>query len=323
MRIGAHQSVAGGLHRAWEWASQDGCEALQIFTKSSNQWREPSLGDDDTRAFREARARSPAGSAPVLAHDSYLINLCTPDAALRERSRDALLAEAVRCESLGIENVVLHPGAHMGTGIDAGVERVVEQLAWVLDRTRGARVALLVENTAGQGSAVASRLPEIAAILRGVDATAGDEARRRVGVCFDTCHAFAAGYDLRTPCAFDEVAREIEQCIGLGRVRAVHVNDAKKELGCRVDRHERIGLGTLGLYPFWRLMNDPRFEHVVGVLETPPDGEDRAYRAQLETLRAMIGAEAPEAPGGPAAPEATGPGRVVARARPAKRARRS
>jgi deoxyribonuclease-4 len=293
MLIGAHQSIAGGVHKAWSPADEDGCEAVQIFTKNASMWKEPVIAPDQARAFADARAKAKAGSAPVLSHDSYLINLCGLEPDLRIKSREALLQEALRCEALGVDYVVLHPGAHMGAGAEAGVAHAAEALAWVLERTRGAKVGLLVENTAGQGSCIAANLSEVGAILRGIDQLAGGDAKARAGVCLDTCHTFAAGYDLSTPEGFDATWALIEREFGVDRIRAMHLNDSKKGLGCRVDRHERFGEGELGKYPFWRLMNDPRLARVVGVLETPPVEKDRAFRDQLLTLRGLVGAEAP------------------------------
>jgi deoxyribonuclease-4 len=287
MLVGAHQSISGGVQNAWSPAEQDGCEAIQIFTKNASQWREPTIEPSQARAFQDARAGAKAGKAPVLSHDSYLINLCALDEAMRIKSREALLHEALRCEALGVDWVVLHPGAHMGAGTDAGVAHAVEALAWIVERTRGAKVGLLVENTAGQGSCIASKLDEVGAILRGVDELAGVDARARVGVCLDTCHTFAAGYDIATPEGFDAAWATVEREFGSDRIRAMHLNDSKKGLGCRVDRHERFAEGELGAYPFWRLMNDARLADVVGVLETPPVEKDRAFREQLGRLRAL------------------------------------
>jgi len=293
MLIGAHESVAGGLDRAFGWAAEDGCEGIQIFTKNANQWREPELSAQQCEAFRVARSSSTIASAPVLSHDSYLINLCTADEALRIRSRESLLAEVRRCDALGVDHVVLHPGAHVGAGVEAGIDAAIEILAWVIDQTPRSRVGLLIENTAGQGSSIGSRFEEVAAIVDGVGKVAGRAGKARVGVCLDTCHAFAAGYDLSNEKGFDTAWGEFGRLIGLDRLKAVHLNDSKKGLGCKVDRHERIGSGAIGLYPFWRLVNDPSLSKVVGVLETPPVEKDRAYKDQIARLIKMRGARKP------------------------------
>jgi deoxyribonuclease-4 len=233
-----------------------------------------------------------------MAHGSYLPNLCTKDEALIERSRVSLVNEVLRCDAFGIEHVVFHPGAHMGAGVDAGISRTVENLAWVLERTRGASASLTIENTAGQGTCIAASFEEIGAILRGVDELMGDEARARVSVCIDTCHAFAAGYDLANEAGFDLALAELDAHVGIARVRGMHLNDSKKALGCRVDRHERPGQGAMGLYPFHRLMNDPRFAQTVGVVELPPTEvrrgrEVRVIKPLLTKLRALKDAPVP------------------------------
>ncbi|MFI5300971.1 MAG: deoxyribonuclease IV [Polyangiales bacterium] len=292
MRVGAHESIAGGLFHAYEDAAVDGCEALQVFTKSSNQWKEPKVDADGIRAFKEARAKSTFAQSPVLSHDSYLINLCSTDQALIERSRASLLAEAERCEAYGIEYVVLHPGAHVGAGVDVGVELAAQGLAYVLGKTRGANVSLLVENTAGQGTTIASRFEEIGAILRGVAALEPTEVHR-LGVCLDTCHAIAAGYDLTDDAGYDATMAALDKAVGLKKIRGMHLNDSQKGVGSHLDRHARIGEGALGEHVFWRLMNDARFDAVSAVLETPHDGDDRKYKEQLVRLRAMKGAPPP------------------------------
>lgn len=298
MLLGAHESVKGGLHNAFGYAAADGCEGIQIFTKSSGQWRDPEHTRAEIDAFKEARARSKFSRAPIMAHGSYLPNLCTTDRALIERSRVSLVNEVLRCDAFAIEHVVFHPGAHMGAGVEAGVARTVENLAWVLERTRGARASLTIENTAGQGSCIASRFAEIGAILRGVDELMGEESRARVNVCIDTCHAFAAGYDLTTEQGFDAALAELDAEVSIARVRGMHLNDSVKGLGCRVDRHERPGRGAMGLYPFRRLMNDPRFSNIVGVVELPPTEvrrgrEVRVIKPLLAKLRALVDAPVP------------------------------
>ncbi len=293
MLLGAHESIAGGLHRAIHFAVEDGCQALQVFTKNASQWREPTLSSAQIDAFRQARARSVLSQTPVLSHDSYLINLCAKEPEHLERSRQSFLQEVVRCAALGIDFVVFHPGAHGGLGPDAAIESVVKQLVWILERTTGLPTGLLVENTAGQGSAIGVTFEEVGAILRGIEQTVGTRHSARVGMCLDTCHALAAGYPLHTIEGYDEVWALIDTHVGIERVRAIHLNDSKKGLGARVDRHEWIGQGELGFYPFWRLVNDPRLSYVVGVLETPPRDKDRGYSQQLSQLRALIGAPCP------------------------------
>lgn len=297
MLLGAHESVKGGLHNAFGLATLDACEGLQIFTKSSGQWREPTHTAEQIAAFADARAAAPCGAAPILAHGSYLPNLCSADRALVERSRVSLVNEVLRCERFGIDQIVFHPGAHLGAGSAAGVERVVENLAWVLARTSGARASLTLENTAGSGTCLGASFAELGAIVRGLDEVIGAE-RDRVHVCIDTCHAFAAGYDLATPAGFDRAWEELDREIGVERVRAVHLNDSMKPLHSRVDRHATPGEGEMGLYPFWRLVNEPRLASVVAVVELAPTAvrrgrEVRVIKPLLRRLRALGGAPAP------------------------------
>jgi deoxyribonuclease IV len=302
MLIGAHQSVAGGHFKAFATAEEDGCDAIQVFTKNASQWKEPIIGPEQVTQFRDARGKSSLGRAPVLCHDSYLINLCAKDRELLDKSRHALLHEALRCEQYGIDYIVLHPGAHLGAGVDAGTSLIVESLSWVLERTRGAKVSLLVENTAAQGTVMASRFEEVGAILRGTAEMAGTDGETRTGLCLDTCHAFAAGYDLSHAKGFDAAWAELDRHVGISRLKAMHLNDSQKGLGCRLDRHERIGEGELGKYAFWRLQNDPALASVVAVLETAPVEDDRFFKQQLAMLRGFVGAPPPPPKRDPDAP---------------------
>ncbi len=285
MILGAHESVAGGLEKAVERAALDGCRAFQVFTKNGSQWREPALTKEEIVAFRSAREA--AGRPPVLAHSSYLINLCAPDSDLVTRSKEALIAEVLRSSALDIDFVVLHPGAHVGTGEDAGLRRVSEALDDVLARTRGASARILIENTAGQGTTLGHRFEHIGAILEGVH----DKAR--LGVCFDTQHAFASGYDARTAEGYALVWEAFDANVGLGMLRAFHLNDSKKPLGSHIDRHEHIGEGCVGAGLFWRLVNDPRFATIPAVLETEPREGDAPFRDEVAFLVSLVGAREP------------------------------
>jgi deoxyribonuclease-4 len=286
--LGAHESVSGGLHKSLERAVVDGCRALQVFTKNGSQWREPALAEADVLAFRAAR--DAAGRPPVLAHSSYLINLCAPDADLVTRSKEALVAEVLRSSALAIDFVVLHPGAHVGTGEEAGLRRVSESLDEVLDKTRGATARILIENTAGQGTTLGHRFEHIGAILEGVH----DKAR--LGVCFDTQHAFASGYDARTEDGYASVWEAFDANVGLEMLRAFHLNDSKKPLGSRIDRHEHIGEGCVGLGLFWRLVNDPRFATIPAILETEPREGDAPFKEEVAMLTSLVGAREPVPP---------------------------
>ncbi|HEY5448753.1 MAG TPA: deoxyribonuclease IV, partial [Polyangia bacterium] len=256
------------------------------------------------------RSEHAAVGWPTMSHASYLINLCASDPVILDKSRDALVEEMLAAENLGLDFVVLHPGAHVGAGRDDGIETAAESLSEVHRRTRGMRVRLLLEITAGQGSCLGCRFDDMAALIE--RASGGDT----LGVCFDTCHAHAAGMDLSTEEGYERVFDAFARIIGIERLRAFHLNDSKTPAGSRVDRHAEIGDGYLGLLPFWRLVNDPRFASVPGVLETP-SGPDKqpSFARNLQRLRALIGA--PRPPGPPksqALPEARDPrqGRLFA-----------
>jgi deoxyribonuclease-4 len=291
MLFGAHQSVAGGLHRACAFAAEDRCDAVQIFTKNASQWREPAVDAAALAAFREARAAC-SGGVRVMAHASYLINLCADDAAVLGRSREALFREVERCDALGVDFVVFHPGAHMGLGEEGGLDRIGESLAVILERARGLRAQLCIENTAGQGTCLGHRLDQIAAMIE----RAGPDGAR-LGVCIDTQHAFASGHDLRSAAGYEAFWGDFARLLGTPRLSCMHINDSKAPLGARVDRHERIGEGEMGLLPFWRLANDPRLAAVPGVVELPPlSKERRGYAEAVAALRALAGADEPKPP---------------------------
>jgi deoxyribonuclease-4 len=280
--VGVHESVAGGLEKAFEHAGEHMGEALQVFTKNANQWKEPAVGAAETASFRAAHRAF--GGRPVVAHGSYLVNLCSERPDIVERSREALALEVERCDRLGVASIAFHPGAGVGLPHGDVLDLVGEGLAMVLDRTRGATTRLAIENTAGQGSCIGWSLDEIASIIEHAGPL-GD----RLAVCLDTQHLFAAGYDLRTREGYDAFFDEFEQKVGIGRISAFHLNDSKRPLGERVDRHDEIGVGEIGLYPFWRLMNDRRFESVPGIVELPKE----TALPSLRRLAAMRGAEEP------------------------------
>ncbi|MEN8150791.1 MAG: deoxyribonuclease IV [Planctomycetota bacterium] len=265
--LGAHLSIAGGVSRAVERAEPYGMTALQIFTRSARTWTCPPLADDEAERFRAALAASKVRAA--CAHATYLANVASPDRNARRRSERALVDELTRCERLGLPWLVLHPGSRRGT--TGGVKRAGAAIRRVLSATSGFAAGILVENCAGQGDSLGDTFTEIGAVLAG----AGDG--ERLGMCLDTCHAFAAGYDLRTEEGFASARDEIDDRVGLVRVRVVHVNDSVRELGSRVDRHAGIGLGAMGEEPFRRLLADPVLGRLPLILETPkegPAGED-------------------------------------------------
>ncbi len=276
---GAHMSIAGGMHKAFERGKLAHCRTIQIFLKNSNQWKAKSLTDQDKILFREAQNAS--GIHPVLAHDSYLINLATPDPGLYRKSLDAFVEEMKRANFLGVPCLILHPGAHRGSGIKAGVTRVAKALKRALDLVEPP-VAVLLENTAGQGTGLGHRFEQLAAILEQIGIP------NRTGICLDTCHVFAAGYDVRTEDGYGETLREFDRLIGVGKIGAVHVNDSKKDLGSRVDRHYHIGKGFIGLDAFRFLVNDARFANVPKILETPKGTGFREDRRNLAILRSLL-----------------------------------
>ncbi len=276
MLLGAHISIAGGLARTVQRARTLRCEAVQIFSGSAMQWHSRTIDDREAELFR--RQLPEAGVAAAMIHDSYLINLASPEPALLTRSRAAFAEEMRRADRLGVPYLVFHPGSDRGSGTEQGLRLVAEGLNELLE-TVPSRVTLLVENTAGQGNSLGHRLEHLATLLATI------RPRRRFGVCLDTCHLHAAGYDLRTPRAYQATMREIEQLVGIERIKAFHLNDAKGELGCRVDRHAQIGAGKIGARAFGRLVRDERFDRLPGVLETP--GGMVAFGENLRRLRRM------------------------------------
>lgn len=277
-QLGAHVSVSGGVDQAVERAVGLGCEAFQIFVKSPNRWQSKTRSDEETARFQSARQ---AADLPVVAHAGYLINLASPDETTRERSIAALEDELRRCEALGVSGLVLHPGAPKDDGREVGIERVARGLDTVLEATDAMAVKVLLENTAGQGSTLGVSMTELAAIDGRM------ERRDRIGVCLDTCHAFAAGYDLRQESEYERLLGELDDGIGLNRLRAWHLNDSKFPAGKRRDRHENIGEGEIGLEPFARIVNDVRFDAIPMALETPLGDDDQGHARDLATLKGL------------------------------------
>lgn len=277
--LGVHVSVAGGMPSAIERATGLGCTAIQVFVKNANQWQGRELSDDEAAAFRAAHAASPVG--PLLAHASYLINLCATDPALLARSRRALADELARCARLGVGGLVVHPGAHLGAGVEAGIELAAASLDAVLAALPQAPVRVLLENTAGQGSCLGHRLEHLAGIRRRVSAP------HRVGVCLDTCHAFAAGYAIHDPAGHDDFLAELEELLGVPALGALHLNDSLRPFASRRDRHAHIGEGEIGLRAFARLLHEPRLRDVPMVVETEPGKGMAGHRRDLETLRGL------------------------------------
>jgi deoxyribonuclease-4 len=277
MNLGAHMSIAGGVHRALERGRSIGCDAVQLFVKNTNQWRARSLGAQEIARFKqEMKAYAPNC---ILAHSSYLVNLASPDRSVLARSIAGFLEEMKRASSLGIPYMVIHPGSHRGAGAVKGIRRLAASLDDVISAMYGAPPEILLETTAGQGDTLGSTFEELARII---DATATNAP---LGVCFDTCHVFAAGYDLRTQRGYQATMARFDRVLGLARLKAFHLNDSANGLGSRLDRHEHIGSGALGLKPFSCLVNDDRFSDRPMVLETPKGRDDSNDRRNLALLR--------------------------------------
>jgi deoxyribonuclease-4 len=280
--LGAHESIAGGYYKSVEIAKRVGCDCVQLFTKNNNQWRAKEISNEDVVCFREALKT--LGIKHPLAHDSYLINLASPDKALWKKSVDAFVVEMLRAVRLGIPYVVTHPGAFTTSSEEAGIAAIARALDEVHAQTRGIKSKCLLENTAGQGSCLGWRFEHLAAVI---DAVRDPD---RLGVCIDTCHTFAAGYPLGTEKDYKATMQALDKTVGLKLVRAFHLNDSLKPLGARVDRHAHIGRGEMGQEPFRFLINDRRFQKVPMYLETPK-GEEKGKdldTINLATLRKLI-----------------------------------
>ena len=277
--LGAHHSIAGGTPLAVERGLATGCRVLQIFVKNNSRWIGKPIEEPEARQFR--RAVRTAGLAHVAAHASYLINLASPLDGLRSQSVEALADEMRRCQRLGIRDLVFHPGSHGGEGETAGVARIAAAIDEALERSETSRVRLLLETAAGQGTAVGYRFEHLRDIL------GASRHRRRVGVCFDTCHVHAAGYDIVTSEGYAATIDALDRTVGLARLHVVHVNDSKKPRGSRVDRHEHIGRGAIGKAGFANLMTDPRLAPIPKFLETPKDPDFRFDRRNLAALRRL------------------------------------
>jgi deoxyribonuclease-4 len=285
--LGAHQSIAGGYYRSAERARTVGCDCVQLFTKNNNQWRAKELSEDDVRRFRAALTEH--GIGHPLAHDSYLINLASPDPVLWKKSVESFVMEMLRADRLGIPYLVTHPGAYTSSSEEVGIAAVVRALDEVHRQTRGIKTRCLLETTAGQGSCLGCRFEQLAAMLDGV------KNPDVLGICVDTCHVFAAGYRLGTEKEYKATMRALDKTVGLKLVRAFHLNDSAKPLGSRVDRHAHIGRGMIGKHAFRLLLNDPRFRKVPMYLETPKGmekGKD-LDAINLQTLRRLIDQAAP------------------------------
>ena len=313
MYLGAHLGIADGLDVAVREAHRIGAESLQIFAKSPQMWKGPPILPEAAERFREAVRTE--GVRATAVHHGYLLNLANPDDARRRQSIAAFEDELARAELLGADGLIFHPGAHLGSGPTAAAERIAESINTAFAHVGRGKVRALLENSAGQGTTFGSRFEELADVIDRIDD------RDRVGVTLDTCHLFAAGFDFRTPEGYGAVFDAFAATVGISRLRAFHLNDAKADLGSHLDRHENIGAGRIGLDGFRPLVNDPRWGRLPGYLETPLDSDEYArYRADLAALRSLL----PSATGGrgrSAIAASSTPARRPAKRPPSARAR--
>jgi deoxyribonuclease-4 len=277
--LGAHMSIAGGMHTSIERAISIGCNTIQVFVKSNAQWRGKPLKQDEVEKFKTLKIKS--GISPVMAHDTYLINLCAKDRNILNKSRHTLKDELERCERLGIDYLNFHPGSHMGQGESDGIKLIAESLNNIHDTTRGYKVKSVIETTAGQGTAIGYKFEQIRSIIELI------EDKSRMAVCIDTCHIFAAGYDISTEEGWEKTVDAFNKILGIDRLVAFHVNDSKRECGMHVDRHEHIGKGKIGLDGFRFLMNDVRFIGIPKILETPKGVDMKEDVENMRILRSL------------------------------------
>lgn len=278
--LGAHMSIAGGLHRAIDRAMATGCGVLQIFTRNSNQWKGKTLSDADVALFREKFAAS--GLREAISHDIYLINLASAPGEVRDKSLAAFRDELETCARLGIDRVVMHPGSHLSDSPEAALTRVSQAFDRLFQEVPLFQGRVLLETTAGQGTNLGRNFQELRTIIDGC------RYPERFGACFDTCHTFAAGYDITSEEGYRSTMEEFDQIIGLDRLECFHFNDSRKGLGSRVDRHEHIGQGMLGLNPFRFILNDQRFAATPKILETPKGDNDEMDAVNLGLLRGLV-----------------------------------
>jgi len=279
MLLGAHMSVAGGVENAILRGKQAGCNVIQLFTKNNNRWQSKPLASGNIEAFK--KNVSETGVIPCASHDAYLINFAATNPEIYEKSIASFLDEMDRAEVLGIPNLVFHPGSHVGSGESEGIAKIAASLKRLLAERPHYKLKLLLETTAGQGSSIGYRFEHLAEIMEQVNAP------KRLGVCFDTCHVYAAGYDISNNKGYEKTFNDFDNLVGVQLIRTFHLNDSKKDLGSRVDRHEHIGKGKLGIKAFKLLMNDERFKNIPMVLETPKGPDMEEDRINLKILRGL------------------------------------
>lgn len=280
LAFGSHMSASGGVDKSLARGEAIPVESLQLFSKNERQWIAKPLDPDVVERFRAEVERT--GITKLVVHDSYLINLASPKPDILEKSIPAFTDELQRCDALGVPYLVTHPGAHTGSGVDAGIARFAQSLNEIFDAMPDSSTLTLLETTAGQGTTLGRSFEEIAAIIDQV------EDKSRVGVCLDTCHIFAAGYDYRTPELYAAMIDHFDQTVGLDRLKVIHLNDSKNPLGSNEDRHDHIGAGEIGLEGFRQFVNDPRLDGLPGILETEKDDAGENDRRNIATLRGLV-----------------------------------
>ncbi len=280
MKFGAHMSTSGGVWKALERGRSVNCDIVQVFVKNNMQWLGKPFSEDDIALYAKEAAANKFST--VFGHTGYLINLGAPASENRERSLKSLIQEIELATAINLPFLVLHPGAHLGAGEEAGIKQIVAGLDEVFSATKKSPVRIALENTAGQGSCLGNQISHLAAIFDRV------KKPERLGVCLDTAHFFAAGYDIRTPKGWDTAIREVTSMVGVKNILAFHLNDSKTDLGSRVDRHEHIGKGKIGKEAFRHIVNDARFKKHPGCLETPKSADLHEDVENLATLRSLV-----------------------------------
>jgi len=279
--LGAHMSIEGGMHKAFERISLIGGQSLQIFSKNQRQWRSPELSPSEIKEFIETWEQW--GKGPVAVHDSYLINLANPDGKKANRAVAAFAEEIRRAKQLAIPYLIMHPGSHLGSGLEKGLQQLTLNIDRAVTQAGDTNsVMILLETTAGQGTGLGASFEELAYVIN------NSAFHKRLGVCFDTCHAFAAGYDIGNAAGYAKTFADFDRIIGLEQLKFFHLNDSKKGMGTKIDRHEHIGKGEIGLEGFRLLMNDPRFAEHPMVLETPKEKDLKEDIVNLKLLRSLI-----------------------------------
>jgi len=276
--VGAHMSISGGTHKSIARGEAIGCTAIQIFNKSSRSWHAKALSQEEINLFKSTQKAS--SIKIVISHTSYLINICSPNAQTEKKSVAALHVELDRCEQLGIPYLVLHPGSHVKSGEEVGIEKIAKNLDLILGKSKGI-TKILLETMAGQGTNIGHTFEQLKAIRSKC------KQKRKIGICLDTCHIFAAGYNINTEKGYQGVMKQFDKILGINLIKAIHVNDSKTECGAHKDRHENLGKGKIARQAFKMIMNDKRFAKVPKILETPVQDEQE-YAAEIKMLKRMV-----------------------------------